>query len=81
MWEKITAFFNTDAGEIAAHVIWGLAVLFLFWVHPVLVFPIWMFTRELEQHEWSPFKMGWQSWKECLIPSAAYVPLHLLLFG
>lgn len=74
-------FFATDVGEIVLHLVWAVAVLGLFWVHPVLLLPTWVFSRELEQHNWSPFDMGWQSWKECLIPIAVYVPAHLLLFG
>lgn len=83
MWDKIKNFFNggSETGDIVAHVLLAVLMLAFAWIHPVIVFPAMMLLRELEQHDFNPFDMGWQSWKECLIPTAIFVPAYILLFG
>lgn len=81
MIELLRKFIHSDTGEILTLMGWAAIALFLFWLHPVFLFPVGMIVRELDKHRWNPFDMEWQSWKECLIPSAVYVPIHLAMFG
>jgi hypothetical protein len=81
MWEKLVTYIKTNTGQIVIRMFAAVVALFLFWIHPVLLFPVGLFVKKLELEHWHLFAMNWQTWKECLIPIAVYVPAHLLIFG
>lgn len=61
--------------------LWAGAVLLMFHTMPIAIFPTWMLIHLFRQYEWHLFDIEWQSWKECLIPIAFYIPAHALLLG